>query len=138
MQEFLPNNEDVKLREVRFCTFDPIAEPARDAAQLLMNAPGIENVQTLTRDTLQVCYDLRLISQQIIEESLAEIGFHLENSLLCRLRRALIYYSEETQLANMGRSHDQANATLDIHMHCYQLRRHGCRDPRPEHLRHYS
>ena len=138
MQKFLPSDEDVKLREIRFCTFDPAAEPARDAAQLLINAPGIEGVQALTRDSLQICYDLRLICQQVIEESLAEIGFHLENSLLCRLRRALIYYSEETQLANMGRSHDKANATLDIHIHCYQQRRHGCRDLRPEHLRHYS
>ncbi len=138
MQKFQSSDEEIKLREIRFCTLDPNAEPARDAAQLLMNAPGIEGVQALTRDSLQICYDLRLISQQIIEESLAEIGFHLENSLLCRLRRALIYYSEETQLANMGRSHDQANATLDIHIHCYQQRRHGCRDARPEHLRQYS
>lgn len=138
MPDSQTNNEDIKRREIRFSTFDPAAEPARDAALLLANVPGIENVQTLTRDTLQVCYDLRHISQQIIEESLADIGFHLENSLLSRMRRALVYFSEETQLANAGRSHDQTNATLDVHIHCYHLRRHGCRDPRPKHLRHYS
>ena len=132
------SNEDHKQRDIHFCAIDPAAEPARDAARLLINVPGVDSVRTLARDCLQVRYDLRQISQQIIEESLADLGFHLDNSLLCRMRRALVYYCEETQLANMGRSHDKANATLDIFIHCYHQRPHGCRDCRPKHLRDYS
>lgn len=132
------NDEHTKLREIRFCSLDPHANPARDAAQLLLNASGIEDVQALTRDTLQIRYNLEQVSLQIIEDSLVELGFHLENSLLSRMKRALVYYSEETQLANMGRSHDQAHATVDVFISSYQQRRHGCRDPRPEYLRYYS
>ena len=131
-------SEELKQREVRFCTFDPAARPARDAAQLLLKAPGVETVQALTRDSLQIHYRLTQISLQIIEESLSELGFHLDNSLLCRMKRSLIYYCEETEMANMGRSHDKANATLDIFINCYQQQPHGCRDRRPRHLRHYS
>ncbi len=138
MPETILNNENIKLREIHFCSLDPNARPARDAAQLLLDAPGVEEVKALTRDSLQIRYNLEQISQQIIEDSLAELGFHLDNSLLSRMKRALIYYSEETQLANMGRSHDQASATLDIFISSYQQRRHGCRDSRPEYLRHYS
>lgn len=138
MPDTVLNDELIKLREIRFCSLDPTAKPARDAAQLLLDALGVEAVQALTRDTLQICYDLEQVSQQIIEDSLVELGFHLENSLLSRMKRALIYFSEETQLANMGRSHDQANATLDVFIKSYQQRRHGCRDPRPEYLRYYS
>jgi len=138
MANTLPDDENSKRREIHFCAIDPAAEPAREAAKLLMNAPGIESAQSLARDCLQVCYDLEQINLQIIEESLAELGFHLENSILCRMKRALIHYCEETQLANMGRSHDKANATLDIFINSYQQRLHGCRDPRPKHLRDYS
>jgi len=138
MGEETPIAMDIKQRMIRFCALDPAAEPARDAVQLLLQAPGILDVQAMGRDYLEVRYDLSHISLQLIEESLADIGFHLDNGLLCRMKRALVYYSEETQLANCGRSHDQANATLDIFIQCYQLRCHGCRDTRPEHLRRYS
>ncbi len=138
MPDSSPPTEEIKQREIRFCTFNPTAEPARDAAQLLLDAPGIETVQALTRDSLHIHYRLYQISLQIIEESLAELGFHLDNSLLGRMRRALIYYCEETELANMGRSHDKANVTLDIFINCYQQHPHGCRDCRPKHLRDYS
>ncbi|VAX00418.1 hypothetical protein MNBD_GAMMA20-500 [hydrothermal vent metagenome] len=138
MTDSWPLSEEIKQREIRFCTLDPSAEPARDAAQLLLNAPGVETVQALTRDNLHIHYRLCQISLQIIEESLVELGFHLDNSLLCRMRRALIYYCEETELANMGRSHDKTNATLDIFINSYQQRRHDCRDPHPKHLRNHS
>lgn len=138
MSDSLLPNEEIKQREVRFCTLDPTAEPARDAAQLLLNAAGVDTVQALTRDSIHIHYRLSQISLQIIEESLAELGFHLDNSLLCRMRRALIYYCEETELANMGRSHDKANATLDVFINSYQQRNHGCRDPHPKHLRNHS
>jgi len=39
---------------------------------------------------------------QIIDEALIELGFHLDNSLLNKLLRALHYYSEEAQCANLG------------------------------------
>ena len=131
-------NELLKQREIHFHNHDPNAHDARDAMQLLLGVKGIENLAALTRDCLHISYDLRLISLQIIEAALLEIGFHLDNSLLNKMKRALFYYTEETQLMNLGYFHDQANSTLDVFVNCYTQRQHGCRDERPQHLRYYS
>jgi hypothetical protein len=128
----------IKQREIHFRSLDPSANDARETMLLLLEVPGIHDIRVLTTDCLQVRYDLRLINLQIIESALAEIGFHLDNSLMAKMKRALFYYTEETQLMNQGHLHDQASSTLDIFVNCYNQRQHGCRDLRPAHLRHYS
>jgi hypothetical protein len=128
----------IKQREIHFRSLDPATNDARETMALLMDIPGIDDIRALTANCLQVRYDLRHISLQVIESALAEVGFHLDNSLLVKMKRALFYYTEETQLVNQGYLHDQASSTLDIFVNCYNQRKHGCRDSRPEHLRHYS
>ncbi len=128
----------VKQREIHFRSLNPNANDARDAMLLLMEINGIEDIRALTQDCVQVRYDLRTITLEVIETGLQEVGFHLDNNLLFKLKRALFYYTEETQLVNMGQLHDQASSTLDIFINCYHQRQHGCRDERPPHLRHYS
>ena len=51
---------------------------------------------------LIVVYDLRRITLQRIENALSELGYHLDNSLLCKLKRALFHYAEETQRENLA------------------------------------
>jgi hypothetical protein len=128
----------IKQREIHFRSLNPNANDARDAMLLLMEINGIEDIRALTQDCVQVRYDLRTITLEVIETGLQEVGFHLDNNLLFKLKRALFYYTEETQLMNMGQLHDQASSTLDIFINCYHQRQHGCRDERPPHLRHYS
>ncbi|MEE8379547.1 MAG: hypothetical protein V3R49_04165 [Gammaproteobacteria bacterium] len=128
----------IKQREIHFRSLNPNANDARDAMLLLMEINGIEDIRALTQDCLQVRYDLRTITLEVIETGLQEVGFHLDNSLLFKFKRALFYYTEETQLVNMGQLHDQASSTLDIFINCYHQRQHGCRDGRPPHLRQYS
>lgn len=134
-----PATEDlIKRREIHFCNKDSSAHPAQAASQLLIDAAGIVDSKPLTSHCLEIHYDLNHITLQIIEDVLVEVGFRLHDSLFHKLGRALCYYAEETQLANMGRTHDQAQSTLDIFISCYEQRPHGCRDERPSHLRHYS
>ena len=128
----------VKQREIHFRSLNPNANDARDAMLLLMEINGIEDIRALTQDCVQVRYDLRTITLEIIEAGLQEVGFHLDNNLIFKLKRALFYYTEETQLMNLGQLHDQASSTLDVFINCYHQRQHGCRDERPPHLRHYS
>lgn len=133
-----PANFDfIKQHEIHFRNVDPAANDAREALRLLMDAQGIVNIRALMPDCIQVRYDLRQISLQVIESALTEVGFHLDNSLLIKMKRALFYYTEETQLMNWGYQHDQASSTLDVFVNCYNQREHGCRDERPEYLRHY-
>lgn len=127
----------IKQHEIHFRNVDPEANDARETLRLLMDTQGIADIQALTPDCVQVRYDVRQITLQVIETALSEVGFHLDNSLLIKVKRALFYYTEETQLMNMGYQHDQASSTLDVFVNCYNQREHGCRDERPEYLRRY-
>ncbi|MCF6337653.1 MAG: hypothetical protein L3J84_06835 [Gammaproteobacteria bacterium] len=128
----------IKTREIHFSNVDPASNDAREALRLLLDTPSIENVRALNNDCIQVSYDLRQVTLKTLEAALVEVGFHLDNSLLIKMKRSLFYYTEETQLMNLGHQHDQASSTLDIFVNCYHQRKHGCRDRRPEYLRHYS
>ncbi len=130
-------NDFIKQHEIHFRNVNPNANDARETLRLLLGVQGIVNIQALTPDCVQVRYDLRQITLQVIESALTEVGFHLDNSLLSKMKRALFYYTEETQLVNRGYHHDQASSTLDIFVSCYNQRQHGCRDERPEYLRRY-
>lgn len=128
----------IKTREIHFHNVDPSVNNARDALSLLVDTHGIGDICALTDDCIQVSYDLRQVTLQALESALEEVGFHLDNNLLVKMKRSLFYYTEETQLVNLGHQHDQASSTLEIFVSCYNQRKHGCRDERPEHLRHYS
>jgi len=128
----------IKTREIHFHNENPASNDASEALRLLLDAPGIENVCALSNNCIQVSYDIRQVTLQTLEAALLEVGFHLDNSLLAKIKRSLFYYTEETQLMNLGYQHDQASSTLDIFVNCYNQRKHGCRDKRPEYLRHYS
>jgi hypothetical protein len=132
------STDTIKTREIHFRSLNPDTNDALDAMRLLMEIEGIDDIRAVTRNCVQVRYDLNRISLEIIESGLQEVGFHLDNRLLVKLKRALYYYTEETQLMNMGQPHDQNNSTLDVFINCYNQREHGCRDERPSHLRHYS
>lgn len=127
----------IKQHEIHFQNVDPAANDAREALRLLMDVQGVESIRALTPDCIQVRYDIRQITLQVFETALSEVGFHLDNGLLSKMKRALFYYTEETQLVNWGYQHGQANSTLDIFVSCYNQREHGCRDERPDYLRRY-
>ncbi len=126
----------IKYREIHFSTAHPDPDQAQSALLLLNDVSAIEETRKSAQTCLEVSYDLRLISLQIIEGTLAELGFHLDGSLLIRLRRALYYYTEETQRANLG-YHQANHSTLDVFINRYQQLPHGCRDERPSHWREY-
>lgn len=128
----------IKQRDIHFRSLNPGSNDAREAILLLMEIDGIVDLRAMTSNCIQISYDIRYITLEIIETGLHEVGFHLDNTLIFKLKRALFYYTEETQLMNMGYLHDQASSTLDVFINCYQQRQHGCRDERPPHLRQYS
>ena len=132
------SNDLIKTREIHFCNVGPAANGAHDALRLLVGAHGISDIRALNDDCIEVSYDLRQVTLQALESALQEVGFQLDNNPLTKMKRTLFYYTEETQLVNLCQHHDQASSTQDIFVSCYQQRQHGCRDSRPEYLRHYS
>lgn len=127
----------IKHRQIFFSELHPDPEQARRAALLLADLPGILRAQPTALLVLDVSYDLAEITLQQIDEALREIGLHLDNHLVNRVKRALYYYTEETFRANCGCIQGKSNCTKQIFAKRYARLDHACRDHRPEHWRRY-
>jgi hypothetical protein len=127
----------IKHRDIFFSEFHPDPNQASTAALLLADVDGIIRLTPANRRQLQISYHLLEVSLEQIEEGLREMGLHIDNRLFYRLRRALHYYTEETQRANYGCSQTDAKCTRKIFAGRYQRLNHSCRDPRPLHWRKY-
>jgi hypothetical protein len=131
--------EDPDLRKTREIRFQfPHSDPnqAGTAALLLEGVEGVGPLEVVDPAMLRVGYDLRCVTLRELECALEELGFHLDNSLMSKLRRAIWYFADDTQRANLGCERD-SNCTRRVFVNRYQLRFHGCRDERPEHWRQY-
>jgi hypothetical protein len=126
-----------KQREIAFCTLHPDADQAASAVALLSQTEGILLARRLDEVTLEVHYHLLAITLAEIEVLLEGRGYHLDNRLVHKIRRALFHYTEETQRANLGCAKGDSNCTQKIFATTYRKRAHGCQDDRPDHWRRY-
>ncbi|HHI77085.1 MAG TPA: hypothetical protein ENJ94_07930 [Gammaproteobacteria bacterium] len=127
----------IKVREIAFCPLHPDRNQAGTAVQLLRDCEGVLSAERLNDRLLRVSYDLHHATLAAIEELLEHFGFHLDNSLLQRMRRALVKYTEETQRSNLGCGRGTTNCTVKVFINSYRQRAHGCQDGRPQHWRRY-
>ena len=135
-----PSHPDpIKHREIGFRDPHPGPQQAHSAAQVLSCVEGIvsASVPSPTHNILHVSYDLSLIGLYAVESLLVELGFHLDDSLLFKLKRALYYFTEQNELDNLGITRDQDHSTRDVFVRCYRGKTHCCRDERPEYWRKY-
>lgn len=130
-------NPLVKQREILFSPLHPDPNQAQTALLALTDLEGIEYVDAPEPVRLVVRYRLPHQTLAGIEGLLRELGFHLDNSLLCKIKRALYYYTDETERANLGCPDGQCKTTRDVFVQHYRKRPHGCRDQRPMHWRNY-
>ncbi len=136
---YRPSAEPIKHREIGFRNPHPDPKQAQSAVLLLADVEGIlsASIPDRSRQTIHISYDLSLICLRVVEALLSELGFHLDNSLLTKLKRALHYYTEENELESLGIRRDQDHSTREIFMRCYRCKSHGCRDGRPDYWRKY-
>jgi hypothetical protein len=133
----IPDADRIRYRQIPFTELHQVTDQAQQAARFLDDVPGILRAEPLQPRLLSVNYDLLVISFQEIEEALQEIGLHLSNNLLMRIKRALCYYTEDTIRANLGCPRGDSNCTKRVFAKRYKDLEHGCRDHRPEHWRRY-
>ena len=126
-----------KQRDVMFSPLHDDENQASTAAQMLIDFDGIVLADAVSETHLIIRYDLRFFTLVDVEELLSTVGFHLDNNLLIKLKRALYRYTEETERANMGCTEGQSNCTRETYINRYQQLPHGCRDKRPDHWRTY-
>ena len=129
----------IKHREIVFRgPYAPHLKP-ESALLLLVDAKGVKQVTLLDEDRISISYDLHTISLMQVERALSESGFHLDNSIMSKLKRALHYFAEDTERRNHGlkRLTCSRGCAAKIFAASYKNREHGCRDNRPDHLRRY-
>lgn len=127
----------IKSREIPFQEIHPDPHQAQTAARFLSDVDGILDTSPIAPTLLRVTYDVLVTRLQEIEEALTELGLHIDNRLMYRIRRALYYYTEETLRANCRCRDGESNCTKKVFAKRYELIEHGCRDDRPEHWRRY-
>lgn len=126
-----------KQREICFLQSKSGDQQAQKASRLLDGIEGIKLVRVTTPCCICVHYNISHITLRIIEEALVEVGFALDHDLLTRILRLVHYYTEETQLVNLGYDH-HSKSTKEIFINRYAQMEHGCRDDRPEYYHHYK
>jgi hypothetical protein len=88
-----------KVRHIHFASMPP---PKLSHAQKLLGKIAHLEVSVDTEDNcLTVRYDLSHHTLEELEELLVHHGHHLDNSLLHKIKRALIYHSESCLLENL-------------------------------------
>ena len=88
-----------KERSVLFSKFPPGQVP--EASDELAKIEHLEVEPHVEQRSVDVAYDLHEHSLEELETTLQDKGFHLDNTLMSKMIRALIYYVEETQLHNL-------------------------------------
>jgi len=124
-----------KQRDILFNNFEKETDQAKSAIFLLADVDGVLDLKYISETQLFITYDVRSLTMEIILQVLESVGFHLDHSLLSKIKNALYAYTETTLRENLGIM--DSKATRDIFIRDYQQRSHGCRDLRPTHWRHY-
>jgi hypothetical protein len=133
----IPEADRIKHRQINFRDLHPERNDAQSAARFLGTLDGVMRAEPVSPILLDLSYDIRMTCLEEIESALNELGLHLDNGLLYRMKRALHYYTEETLRENYGIQHAGGQCTKLVFAKRFESIEHGCRDQRPEHWRRY-
>ncbi len=125
--------DTLKCRELVFHPTPP--GQAERALDLLVCLPRM-TVAHIGPRTLRIAYCMLDYSLEDIENELQVQGFHLEATLLIRLKRNLAYYCERVQRENMGKPEPRTK-NYKAHVESWHKRPHGDHDETPSEWRQY-
>lgn len=126
-----------KKREILFSKFPPGQVP--EAADDLKHVGDVDVDARYEKRSLGVAYDLRQHTLKELDEMLVDKGYHLDNTLMTKLTRALIYYVEDTQLHNLGAPEKRLKrSSQEAYVHAWEQRPHGDHDDTPPEWREYK
>ena len=126
-----------KERNLLFSKFPPGQVP--EASDYLGKLEHLEVQAHVERRAVGVAYDLHEHSLQELEGALEDKGYHLDNTLMSKMMRALIYYVEETQLHNLDAPHRLLKKSQhEAYTHAWERHPHGDHDDTPPEWREYK
>ena len=124
-----------KIREIVFHDLPP--GQAEHALVLLEGLEGLVAAVGSDGSRLLVRYHICEYTLEGLETALASQGFHLDNSLMSKLKRALAYFSESVQRRNVAADEPDIKSQQAF-MKVYENHLHGDRDDTPEEWRGYK
>jgi len=124
-----------KNREIVFNAL-PVGQAAR-ALNLLQGMEGLEVAAGEDGNHLWVRYQVCEYTLEGLETALTSQGFHLDNSLLYKLKRALAYFCENVLRGNIAANEPDIKSQQAF-MKVYEHHLHGDRDETPEEWRDYK
>jgi len=124
-----------KEREIVFHAL-PVGQVER-ALILLEGMDGLTVVAGIEANYLLVRYNVCEYTLEGLESALSNQGFHLDNSLLSKLKRALAYFCESVQRRNVAANEPDIKSQQAF-VKVYERRLHGDRDETPEEWRDYK
>ncbi|MBK1681218.1 hypothetical protein [Rhodocyclus tenuis] len=125
-----------KERSISFARFPP--DQVAQAGVCLADLPRLDVAPLPERRAVDVAYDLREYTLRSIEASVEDHGFHLDNTLLSKMKRALIHYVEETELHNLGAPELKTKRSQnEVYTQAWDRQPHGDSDETPPEWRDY-
>jgi hypothetical protein len=125
-----------KHREIRLCKLKHWQ--VADALALLAAVPKLEVAPGTQPNGISVWYDIADHCMEALEKMLEDRGFHLENTLYCKLVRALVYFTEETQRRNLAQPERLIKKSHEVYSQAWEHHPHGDHDDTPPELREYK
>lgn len=123
-----------KTREIVFHSLRP--DQADSALEVLSGLEHVEVRRAARPNTLLLRYDLHEYSIEGIEQALTALGYHFDNALIHKLRRALWHYCEQVQRENIGAR--PCKPMLQAFVNAWEHHPHGDHDATPEAWRNYK
>jgi hypothetical protein len=122
-----------KHRDIRFDKIRP--SQVEDAVELLSRLENMDAAPGTMNNSVSIWYEVSDYTLEGIENALISRGFHLENSLYCKLVRAVVYYCEATQLRNMKVPERLIKKSHEVYSQAWDHHAHGDHDDTPTDLR---
>jgi hypothetical protein len=126
------------LEKIREVVFHDLPEGQAERARVLLE--GLEGlIVTKGPDSrrLLVRYSVCEYTLEGLETALSSQGFHLDNSLISKLKRALAYFCEGVQRRNVAANEPDIKSQQAF-MKVYERHLHGDSDDTPEEWRGYK
>jgi len=132
----------IKHRDIGFCALRADINLAHSAVFIINDLSGVMMSHALDHKSVHMVYDLNCITFEEISAVLINQGFHLDNSILAKMKRSIAFYCEEAFRENCRKERVldavQEHRKSDV-VYLRQRKKSPCecRDLRPEHWRKY-
>lgn len=126
----------IKQRDILFAKFPPGQVP--EAADQLARLERLAVAAAVERRAVNVRYALTDYTLRELEAHMEDKGFHLDNTLMSKIVRALVHYVEDTQLHNLDAPERLIKRADEAYVHAWEQHPHGDHDDTPPEWREYK